>query len=298
MFTNFEKLFQSSKSIEDIAVKFENDGETSSAYNFTEILKNELCTLKTYFSEFFNESSDAEFNKVLLNNIELLADEITKARLQKLRDEAGNELDELLNTLNDQNQDSSKKGNSELDFKLTLQKKVDVFFDTFLSRNFKSLSEISDELNLWSKVSDGGKYCLSEKDSCNNNGRTKIENAVKSFAYHDSFDQQCALVPTGFIALFDTTAFGSATDGILFTQDSIYCKGLWEDRKHFRVEEIKNIRVRDDELIVNNVSFRFYHSEVKSRLKLVVDAINEYVNQPSYKLKRYIKNKKMPYDYS
>lgn len=64
----------------------------------------------------------------------------------------------------------------------------------------------------------------------------KIRNAKKSIGTHLDSDEKLLL-------LFDDTLFGSATDGIIFTDCKIHSKGLWEDPVVIPYEEIESISV-------------------------------------------------------
>lgn len=296
MFFNVLKdFFGSNDATKKTASSNKRDESTNSKDECERLILKEFKKIETYLSDFFKESTNSEFNEKLLKGIKKLAEEIANERQQKTKDDANEEFDEMMDILNDKTRDSSTKKKAGADFDEVLKKKVDSFFSDFMSKDSKPLFHFTSEMNLYLKVSDGGKYCVSEKDAFSNKGKKKIENAVKSFAYSSSSDREYPSVPHDFIALFDTSVFGSAGRGMLFTHDSIYCKGLGDDRVRFRLKDVKKIRVRDDELIINGTTFQFFHSEIKSRLRLVVAAIDEYINQPGYILKRYIENKKHPY---
>ncbi|MFZ6718653.1 hypothetical protein [Undibacterium sp. Ji49W] len=296
MFSFFKNVFESPESM--IFPETSAEGDRTSDFNEDpkKIMENEFKKFEAYLADFFKESTNVEFNDTLLKELKMLAEDISQERTKKVASDALEELDQMLGALNHVNQDSPTLEKSNVSLENTLKEKVEDFFNDFVKRNFKSLLKITDDKNFWSNVSDGGKYCVGEKDvGLSSKGIKKVENAVKSFAYTSSHDQEYPSVPHDFIALFDTTTFGSATDGILFTHDSVYCKSLGGDRTRFRLETIYRIRVDGDVLKINSTDFQFFHSEIKNRLKLVVEAINEYINQPGYLLKRYIKNKKPPY---
>lgn len=64
----------------------------------------------------------------------------------------------------------------------------------------------------------------------------KIRNAKESIGVNLDSDERLLL-------LFDHTVFGSATDGIIFTDRKIHSKGLWEDPIVIPYERIESISV-------------------------------------------------------
>lgn len=66
----------------------------------------------------------------------------------------------------------------------------------------------------------------------------KLNNAKKSFGKNIDDSEKILL-------LFDTTLFGSATDGIIFTDKKIYIKNLFEDPCEVAYEDIDEIKVHN-----------------------------------------------------
>ncbi|MGV8898715.1 MAG: hypothetical protein ACOH2B_05640 [Burkholderiaceae bacterium] len=295
MFSSFINIFESAAPLIESIPTEKNHVAFNVNCDIEEKVRMEFKIFENYISDFIDKSKDDEFNKMLLGELEQLAKEIVLQRIKVVNDTAIEELIDIEKILSGNSQEPTIVDSTELNLLSIITKKTNVFFDAFVSKNTKSLMKISNSINILENATDGGKYCLTEKDSCNEKGRKKIQNAVKSFAYTYESEREYPSEPCGFIALFDTTAFGSATNGILFTNDSVFYKGLGDERKFYKLENIRKIQINDDVLIINGTEFRFFHREIKSRLKLVVGAIDEYINQPSNILKKHVENNKNPY---
>lgn len=164
----------------------------------------------------------------------------------------------------------------------------------FCRKHIERLEVLFDPI--FDAIADGCSYVVTEDDRLltrrtAKKAEKKVVNASRSYAYPPSsqdVEKEYRDHIGIFIALFDTTAFGSAEEGIFITSESISWKGLMEDRMFFYLNSIETIRVRDDELIINSERHRFFHSEIKWPLTKSVEVIEKYRNQPAYKLLRWV----------
>ncbi|WP_350586662.1 hypothetical protein [Pseudoalteromonas sp. RB2-MNA-CIBAN-0110] len=112
--------------------------------------------------------------------------------------------------------------------------------------------------------------------------RDKTAAAVKSYAHEDyEVDSDYKSEPYGYLVLIDTTLFGSAKDGFFITDTHIYGRPSYNDRFSIEIKKIKSIRVDEDDqdLMINGNFYSYTQSELTPKIKLIVNAINKYLEQ-------------------
>ncbi len=111
----------------------------------------------------------------------------------------------------------------------------------------------------------------------------KSKNAIDAYAHPDSeIDDDWKVGPDGdCLVLFDSTIFGSATEGFFLTEDELYFKAMFEDRIYFNIKDIYSIWLDTDEcnLHINGEECNYTHSEINRPMKIIVDCINTYIEQ-------------------
>ncbi|MGN0015756.1 MAG: zinc-ribbon domain-containing protein [Candidatus Avelusimicrobium sp.] len=85
------------------------------------------------------------------------------------------------------------------------------------------------------------------------------------------------------LCLFDSTVFGGADDGVVFTDQGIYWHELMEDPKHLDYRQIHNIFLRQSNLTIKTVSgeslqMSFLEEENKL-LKNLINAVIQYLKE-------------------
>jgi hypothetical protein len=81
--------------------------------------------------------------------------------------------------------------------------------------------------------------------------------------------------------LVDTTALGSAKDGLYITDDEIYIKPSYEPRAVIKIRDIKTIRIYegDCEISINGRRYKYLHSSLTARMEIIVKCIRKYLDQ-------------------
>src|SRR5690606_8858303 len=198
-------------------------------------------------------------------------------------DESINVLDNVTRARNGEDPGRFQKFNSNFSVEFGVLLKE--WLKEYCYSQIVGLSEMFSEVEL--RLSDGCKYVVTSDEQFTSKGQKKFENAIAGYAYgpgQEDTEKKYRNNLGNFLVLFDTTAFGKADAGIFFDTSSVCYRGMMESRKHYYLYEIKTIKVRGDELVINGCSFRFFHSEIKRPLTIVADVVQKYVNQPARKL--------------
>ena len=77
--------------------------------------------------------------------------------------------------------------------------------------------------------------------------KTKFENAMNAYAKIFDDDEKP-------IICYDSTIFGSATDGFVLTTKGIWLKNILENKKFFSWENTSNLRIFNKNILIGNVS--------------------------------------------
>lgn len=98
----------------------------------------------------------------------------------------------------------------------------------------------------------------------------------KLLATQDGFARRASLDA---LLIVDSTVWGSAAEGFYFTETDIHCKGLYEEERFFRIEDIRDIKVRNEELVVNGKSVKWLSEVLTSKMKILVRLIEQHLVQ-------------------
>ena len=125
-------------------------------------------------------------------------------------------------------------------------------------------------------LSDFNKYPESDNIFVKPNIPTKkAENAIKSFkADIDINDIEI---------LIDNTVFGSSKDGLLITNDKIYCKNDFESPKNIALKDIKQMSIKEKfvggDLLINEELFMKFQIHSYSDLRTIFGILQEFIEQ-------------------
>jgi hypothetical protein len=87
--------------------------------------------------------------------------------------------------------------------------------------------------------------------------KEKLSNAMNSYIFLDDDEQ--------IICLYDSTLFGSASDGVCFSTKGIYWKGLWEDSDYLCYCDIETIKKGKDCLYINGIELPLLNLSNKNK---------------------------------
>ena len=106
--------------------------------------------------------------------------------------------------------------------------------------------------------------------------RRKIQGAIKSYASEYGSEPDGEL-----LLLIDLTTLGSGNDGFYITEDELYAKPLFEDGFSIRLKDIKRVRLDTDDRIIkiNRQELSYTHSEINSKMRVLVDCLKKYIEQ-------------------
>lgn len=111
-------------------------------------------------------------------------------------------------------------------------------------------------------------YCGEAMES--GKGLEKLQATQDGFAKRASHDA---------LLIVDSTVWGSAAEGFYFTETEIHCKALYEEERFFRIENIRQIEVRDKELVINGKGVGWLSEITTSKMKILVRLIEQHVVQ-------------------
>ena len=251
----------------------QGDSQVEASSNELEILL-EGFEITNEDKDFINKlrSEYQEFNSAKESNNEIAYKQV-----------AENEVNEAISILNDKQAEVKEP---EFD-----NRTVQEFVTNFISSNINSLDNLFYEIE--DSLSDGLKYVVTRDESYSSKGQKKSKGAAKSYAHFSKSDAEYITSVENLLVLFDMTTFGSATDGITFAGHYITFKSMSHDREFIYLDDINNISVRasDKELKVNSSYFKYFHSEITSPLKKIVDCFNNYLNQSGVRLRKHLEAK-------
>lgn len=128
---------------------------------------------------------------------------------------------------------------------------------------------------------DSSVYCGLEL--CRSKTQKKIDNAVQAYAHQECYvDREDKYAPRGTLEVFiDTTVFGSGKEGFYITDEELIAKPFMGDRFYVKLEDIRHIEIDEDntKITINYEDIDYVQSGLNSRMKVVVDVLNQYINQ-------------------
>lgn len=117
-----------------------------------------------------------------------------------------------------------------------------------------------------------------------NKGPKKSENAEKSYANRGGGDSDgnYKIPPMGnLLMLYDSTVWGSGSEGFCITSDEFFCKASYEDGYMVNIRDIKTFRVDEDdrEISVNGNYYKYRNGDLTKSLKIISKCIEKYNQQ-------------------
>lgn len=97
----------------------------------------------------------------------------------------------------------------------------------------------------------------------------KLENACKAYGKGRNLDP---------ILLVDTTTFGKAEQGMMFTRDGIYMGTRGDSARYKSYTDIfgRNFKTREGSFYINNSEYEFLATSQMKKLKPVINLLNNY----------------------
>ncbi|KXI21744.1 hypothetical protein [Photobacterium sanguinicancri] len=162
---------------------------------------------------------------------------------------------------------------------------IDDLIDKYLNETYKSLDSFFEPV--YQAIQDECKYVVTSNDWNNSKGKKKSKGAAKSYAHYDGI---CVDYISCLLVLFDTTLFGSGSDGLAITSDFIAFKSLGDDKEFIYISELESVSYNrsSKELAFNNKRYNYVHTELNGPAKLVFESLQDYLNQPSLKLRKHL----------
>lgn len=145
-------------------------------------------------------------------------------------------------------------------------------------------------------------YVVTFQDINSDKGRKKIINGFTSYGYsidkiRKTKDRESAMIECikELLVLFDMTTLGSGKSGIILTKTYLAFESIYTSREFIYINDIENISLNtsERELTVNNKKLKFIDSEIIYPLKKTIECINQYLQQPSIKLKEHLVRTKL-----
>ncbi|MGR2768636.1 hypothetical protein ACUYOF_14095 [Photobacterium ganghwense] len=185
------------------------------------------------------------------------------------------------------------------------------FLQYYAKKHLKSVREffmpVRDELY------DNNKLAVVYHKLSDSRAKKKLDNAINAFAYQPNeeyyldkeYHPPVAVSPFNLLVLFDTTVFGSAKTGICLTDQFIVYKGVGKiPHEMFYYTNIDSIKVDTDENSLNIsgkstkdkawYSFSYDCYKVTPKLNKAVGCINDFINQPAYRILKHLINRGNP----
>lgn len=100
----------------------------------------------------------------------------------------------------------------------------------------------------------------------------KLENAILSYAKN--------LEPKSVVALVDDTLFGSAKNGLIFSDDALYAKEFLGEPKSIKYDEISKIYSQNRTLFINDEKFIDFASLISGEVNAISNALKQHLNTP------------------